>query len=384
MAPAIIHLDMDAFYASVEQRDDPALAGKPVIVGGHPKRGVVLAASYEVRPFGVRSAMPMAVALRKAPQAIVVPPRMDAYEAASSQVFAILSSVTPLIEPLSLDEAFLDVTASAQLFGSAVAIASSLRARIASEVRLPASAGIAEVKFAAKIASDLAKPNGQQEVPAGQTRAFIAPLPVARLWGVGRKTEARLLELGFRLVGDIAAVDPDWLDRQVSGGRDLWELAQGIDPRPVVPDREAKSIGSEDTFDEDLAGIDALSPHLHAQALRVGRRLRWASRKAGVVQLKLKLADFTLLTRQQTLPQPTDDGQALYRAAMVLLRAERLTAKVRLTGLSAQSLSAGEQLSLFGRDRRVGVLNATLDRIAAKFGDGAVTTADVVNTPARR
>jgi len=384
MASAIIHLDMDAFYASVEQRDDPALAGKPVIVGGHPKRGVVLAASYEVRPFGVRSAMPMAVALRKAPQAIVVPPRMDAYEAASTDVFAILSSMTPLVEPLSLDEAFLDVTASAQLFGSAVAIASALRARIAKEVRLPASAGIAEVKFAAKIASDLAKPNGQLEVPAGQTRAFIAPLPVSRLWGVGRKTEARLLELGFRLVGDIAAADPDWFNRRVPGGRDLWELAQGIDPRPVVPDREAKSIGSEDTFDEDLAGIDALSPHLHAQALRVGRRLRWASRKAGVVQLKLKLADFTLLTRQQTLPQPTDDGQALYRAAMVLLRAERLTAKVRLTGLSAQSLSAGEQLSLFGRDRRVGVLNATLDRIAAKFGDGAVTTADVVNTPSRR
>jgi DNA polymerase-4 len=384
MASAIIHLDMDAFYASVEQRDDPALAGKPVIVGGHPKRGVVLAASYEVRPFGVRSAMPMAVALRKAPQAIVVPPRMDAYEAASTDVFAILSSMTPLIEPLSLDEAFLDVTASAQLFGSAVAIASALRARIAKEVRLPASAGIAEVKFAAKIASDLAKPNGQLEVPAGQTRAFIAPLPVSRLWGVGRKTEARLLELGFRLVGDIAAADPDWFNRRVPGGRELWELAQGIDPRPVVPDREAKSIGAEDTFDEDLAGIEALSPHLHAQALRVGRRLRGAGRKAGVVQLKLKLADFTLLTRQQTLPQPTDDGQALYRAAMVLLQAERLTAKVRLTGVSAQSLSAGEQLSLFGRDRRVGVLNATLDRIAAKFGDGAVTTADVVNTPSRR
>jgi DNA polymerase-4 len=384
MASAIIHLDMDAFYASVEQRDDPALAGKPVIVGGHPKRGVVLAASYEVRPFGVRSAMPMAVALRKAPQAIVVPPRMDAYEAASTDVFAILSSMTPLVEPLSLDEAFLDVTASAQLFGSAVAIASALRARIAKEVRLPASAGIAEVKFAAKIASDLAKPNGQLEVPAGQTRAFIAPLPVSRLWGVGRKTEARLLELGFRLVGDIAAADPDWFNRRVPGGRDLWELAQGIDPRPVVPDREAKSIGSEDTFDEDLAGIEALSPHLHAQALRVGRRLRGAGRKAGVVQLKLKLADFTLLTRQQTLPQPTDDGQALYRAAMVLLQAERLTAKVRLTGVSAQSLSAGEQLSLFGRDRRVGVLNATLDRIAAKFGDGAVTTADVVDTPSRR
>jgi DNA polymerase-4 len=235
MAPSIIHLDMDAFYASVEQRDDPSLLGKPVIVGGHPKRGVVLAASYEVRPFGVRSAMPMAVALRQAPHAVVVPPRMAAYEVASTEVFAILSSVTPLVEPLSLDEAFLDVTASIQLFGCPAAIASSLRQRIAKEVRLPASAGIAEVKFAAKIASDLAKPNGQKEVPAGQTRAFIAPLPVARLWGVGRKTEALLLDLGLRLVGDIAGADPDWLERQVSGGRDLWELARGIDPRSVVP-----------------------------------------------------------------------------------------------------------------------------------------------------
>lgn len=384
MAPAIVHLDMDAFYASVEQRDNPALAGKPVIVGGHPKRGVVLAASYEVRSFGVRSAMPMVTALRNAPQAIVVPPRMDAYEAASADVFAILSSVTPLVEPLSLDEAFLDVTASTQLFGSPATIASSLRERIASEVRLPSSAGIAEVKFAAKIASDLAKPNGQKEVPPGRTRAFIAPLPVSRLWGVGRKTEARLLELGCHLVGDIAAADPEWLDRQVSGGRDLWELARGFDPRPVIPDREAKSIGAEDTFDEDLAGEEALAPHLHAQALRVGRRLRLARRKAGAVHMKIKLADFTLLTRQQTLPQPTDDGQALYRAAMALLRAEGLSAKVRLTGVSAQSLSSGEQLSLFGRERRAGALNATLDRIAAKFGDGAVTTADVVDTPSRR
>lgn len=384
MAPAIVHLDMDAFYASVEQRDDPALAGKPVIVGGHPKRGVVLAASYEVRPFGVRSAMPMVMALRKAPHAIVVPPRMDAYEAASTEVFAILSAVTPLVEPLSLDEAFLDVTASIRLFGTPATIASLLRARIAKEVRLPSSAGIAEVKFAAKIASDLAKPDGQKEVPVGQTRAFIAPLPVSRLWGVGRKTEARLLELGYRVIGDIAASHPDRLERQVSGGRELWELACGNDPRAVIPDREAKSIGAEDTFDEDLAGEEALSPYLHAQALRVGRRLRWAGRKARVVQLKLKLADFTLLTRQQTLPETTDDGQALYRAAMALLRAERLLAKVRLTGISAQSLSAGEQLSLFGRDRRVGALNATLDRIAAKFGDSAVTTADVVHRPTRR
>jgi len=374
----LIHLDMDAFYASVEQRDHPELRGQPVIVGGHPRRGVVLAASYEVRPFGVRSAMSMAVAMRKAPKAVVVPPRMAAYEAASEQIFAILGSVTPLIEPLSLDEAFLDVGSSTKLFGSPAHIARTLRARIAAEIGLPSSAGIAEVKFAAKIASDLAKPDGQKEVPAGQTRAFLAPLPVGRLWGVGSKTEAVLAQLGLRTIGDIAARDPDWLATKVGGGRDLWELACGIDPRPVVPDREAKSIGAEDTFEEDLADKEALLPHLHAQALRVGRRLRAAGHRAAVVQLKLKLADFTLLTRQTTLHDPTDDGQELYRTAAALLSAERLTGKVRLTGVSAHVLSSGgQQLSLFEGDQRAERLNQALDRIADKFGDGTVTTADL-------
>jgi DNA polymerase-4 len=382
---AIIHLDMDAFYASVEQRDRAEMRGKPVIVGGHPKRGVVLAASYEVRPFGVHSAMPMAVALRKAPQAIVVPPRMQAYEAASDQIFAILGSVTPLVEPLSLDEAFLDVGGSARLFGAPVDIARTLRGRIAAEVGLPSSAGIAAVKFAAKIASDLAKPNGQKEVPAAETRAFLAPLPVARLWGVGPKTEALLKGLGLHKVGDIAAAEPDWLDHHVPAGRDLWELAHGIDPRPVVPDREAKSIGAEDTFEEDLASGEALLPHLHAQALRVGRRLRSAGRQAAVVQLKLKLADFTLLTRQTTLAEPTDDGQTIYRAVSALLHAEKLDGKVRLTGVAAHGLASGAaQLSLFGGNPRAGRLNQTLDRIADKFGDGTVTTADVAETPLRR
>ena len=379
---AIIHLDMDAFYASVEQRDFPDLRGKPVIVGGHPRRGVVLAASYEVRPFGVRSAMPMAVAMRKAPGAIVVPPRMGAYEEASDAVFAILGTVTPLIEPLSLDEAFLDVTASRSLFGGPAKIAAELRARIAAEVELPSSAGIASVKFVAKIASDLAKPNGQLEVAPGEDRAFLAPLPVGRLWGVGPKTEAALAALGLRTVGQIASADPDWLSRQVSGGRDLWELSCGIDPRKVVPDREAKSIGAEDTFDEDLAGKEALLHHVHAQALRVARRLRQAGRKTTVVQLKLKLADFTLLTRRTTLQEATDDGQALYRAASALLSAERLQRKVRLTGVSAQSLQSHDgQLSLFDADRRVGRLNAALDRIHDKFGSAALTTADLHETP---
>jgi DNA polymerase IV len=374
----IIHLDMDAFYASVEQRDRPSLRGRPVIVGGHPRRGVVLAASYEVRPFGVRSAMPMAEALRLAPQAEVVPPRFAAYVAASEAVFAVLESVTPLCEPLSLDEAFLDVTASRQLFGDGAAIARQIRERIAREVQLPSSAGIAEVKFAAKIASDLAKPDGQREVSAGGTRAFLAPLPVSRLWGVGRKTLALLRPLGLETIGDLAARDPDWLERRLPGTRHLWELSQGIDPRGVVPDRGAKSIGAEDTFDEDL-GVGELLPHIHGQALRVGRRLRRARCKGRVVQLKLKLSDFTLLTRQTTLIDPTDDGHTLYRVAADLLSKLPLRQRVRLTGVSAHGILVEEaQLSLFSDGpRRSDRLNAALDRIAERFGRQAVVPADV-------
>ena len=376
---AIVHLDMDAFYASVEQRDSPALRGKPVIVGGHPRRGVVLAASYEVRPFGVRSAMPMAEALRRAPDAVVVPPRPEAYAAASEEVFAILESVTPLVEPLSLDEAFLDVTESQSLFGPPAAIAAGLRVRIARELRLPASAGIAAVKFVAKVASDLAKPNGQREVPAADTQSFLAPLPVGRLWGVGAKTEGALHALGIRTIGDLGARDPGWLEDHLPGGRGWWELSQGIDERPVVPDRAAKSIGSEDTFDEDLAGKEVLRPFIHGQALRVGRRLRRSGGKARVVQLKLKLADFTLVTRRTTLPEPSDDGQTLYRAALALLARYDLRQRVRLTGVSAQELLApGAQLALIApAPSRADRLNAALDRIADKFGSGAVLPADV-------
>jgi DNA polymerase-4 len=370
---------MDAFYASVEQRDRPELQGRPVIVGGHPTRGVVLAASYEVRPSGVRSAMPMVQALRLAPDAIVVPPRMEAYAAASDEVFAIFGAFTPLIEPLSLDEAFLDVTASIALFGPPAQIAETIRARIARELHLPASAGIAAVKFVAKIASDLAKPNGQREVAADDTLAFLAPLPVARLWGVGRKTEALLLGLGIRTIGDVAARDGGWLEDRVPGGRDLWELANGIDPRDVVPDRAAKSIGAEDTFGEDLRGLEALRPHVHGQALRVGRRLRQAGVKTRVVQLKIKLSDFTLLTRRTTLPEPTDDGQEIYRVALQLLAANPPPRPVRLTGVSAQGLGEGRgQMPLFDAERaRATRLNAALDRIAERFGTDAVTTADL-------
>jgi DNA polymerase-4 len=376
----VIHLDMDAFYASVEQRDDPALRGRPLIVGGAARRGVVLAASYEVRPFGVRSAMPMARALRLAPDAIVVPPRFAAYTEASARVFAILESVTPLCEPLSLDEAFLDVTASRSLFGPPAEIARRLRRRIADEVGLPASAGIAGVKLVAKIASDLAKPNGQLEVPPDGGAAFLAPLPVSRLWGIGPKSAEQLNRMGLTIIGDLARLLPESLERRLgAGGRELWERASAIDPRPVIPDREAKSIGAEETFDEDLSGIEALRPRIHAQALRVGHRLRRAGLRARTVQLKLKRADFTLVTRRATFDEPTDDGQTLYRQAVELLAREPAR-PTRLTGVSAQNLvaAAASQLGLFAPPHtHADTLNRALDAIASRFGAGAITTGDI-------
>jgi DNA polymerase-4 len=378
---------MDAFYASVEQRDDPALRGRPVIVGGHPRRGVVLAASYEVRPFGVRSAMPMARAVQLAPGAVVVPPRFSAYAAASERVFDLLHEVTPLVEPLSLDEAFLDVTASARLFGAPGEIAARLRQRIAGEVQLTASAGIAAVKFIAKIASDLAKPDGQREVPPDGGAAFLGPLPVSRLWGVGPKTERHLRALGLATIGDLAHADPAYLERKLGGaGRELATLAQGIDPRPVIPDREAKSIGAEDTFDDDLAGTEALRPHIHAQALRVARRMRRAGLRARTVQLKLKLSDFTLVTRRSTLDEPTDDGQTLFRVAAALLDRNPPPRPVRLTGVSAQGFvsAAPAQGSLFpAAPAPAEAVNRAIDRITARFGAGAITTGDLAGLPER-
>ncbi len=378
---AIIHVDMDAFYASVEQRDNPSLRGKPVIVGGHAQRGVVVAASYEVRPFGVRSAMPMARAVKLAPHALVVRPRFAAYAEASEQVFAIFERYTPLIEPLSLDEAFLDVTSSVGLFGSPADIARRIRKEIATELNLPASAGIAGVKFVAKIASDLAKPNGQREVKPHETVAFLAGLPLSRLWGVGPKTEEELTRAGLKTIGDVASRDVEWLEARLgSQGRHLWELAQGHDSREVVPDRAAKSVGAEDTFEEDLTGVDLLRPHVHAQALRVARRLRKAGVKGRVIQLKLKFSDFSLITRRTTLPSPTDDGQTLYRAALELLERSHADRPIRLTGVSVQSLGEQEpqQLGLFSAPPpRSAKLNAVLDRITERFGAKAITTADI-------
>jgi len=301
-------------------------------------------------------------------------------------VFAIFERYTPLVEPLSLDEAFLDVTASVGLFGPPADIARRIRKEIAEELKLPASAGIASVKFVAKMASDLAKPNGQREVRAQETVEFLAKLPVSRLWGVGPKTEEELTRAGLKTIGDVAARDVAWLEQRLgSQGRELWALARGQDEREVVPDRAAKSVGAEDTFEEDLTGMDLLRPHVHAQALRVGRRLRKAGVKGRVVQLKVKFSDFTTITRRTTLPSPTDDGQALYRAALELLERAHENKPIRLTGVSVQSLGSQEpqQLGLFAAPQppqRSQKLNAVLDRIADRFGSKAITTADVVES----
>jgi len=378
---AIIHVDMDAFYASVEQRDNPALRDKPLIVGGHAQRGVVLAASYAVRSFGVHSAMPMARALKLAPHAVVVRPRFSAYAEASEQVFAIFERYTPLVEPLSLDEAFLDVTASMALFGPPAEIARRIREETAARLSLPASAGIACVKFVAKIASELAKPNGQREVRFEDTVDFLADLPLSRLWGVGPKTARELNRAGLNTIGDVAACDIAWLEARLgSQGRHLWELARGHDPREVVPDRVAKSVGAEDTFEEDLTNLERLRSHVHAQALRVGRRLRKAGIRGRVVQLKVKFSDFKVITRRTTLRTATDDGQILYGAALQLLQRAYQSAKpVRLTGVSVQQFDTDgtQQLGLFSAQPRSAKLNATLDRIAERFGSTAVTTADL-------
>jgi len=378
----IVHVDLDAFYASVEQRDDPRLAGQPVIVGGPSKRGVVLAASYEVRPFGVRSAMSMADALRRAPKAIVVPPRFEAYVEASAQVFAIFAEFTPLIEPLSLDEAFLDVSASFELFGSGVDVATRVRQRIADEVRLNASAGIAAVKFVAKIASDLAKPNGQLAVPADETEQFLAPLPVGRLWGVGPKTEEVLRAHGLETLGAVARRGEAWLrERLGPAGAHFYALSRGLDPREVEPSRQAKSVGAEDTFEVNQRGSAALEPYIHAQALRVARRLRRSGLRGRTIVLKLKTSDFQLHTRRMSLPEATDDGQLIFRHALGLLHDFGLDRPVRLTGVSLTNLDDGpDQLKLIDAgEKKAQRLNLTLDAIASKFGESSIRPADLVD-----
>jgi DNA polymerase-4 len=380
----ILHVDMDAFYASVEQRDDPKLRGKPVIVGGRSRRGVVLAASYEVRPFGVRSAMPMAEALRRAPNAIVVPPRRDRYELTSAGVFAIFRRYTPLVEPLSLDEAFLDVTGSRALFGDGEAIARMIKDDIRAEQGITASAGVAPCKFASKIASDLRKPDGLVVVPPASVAEFLAPLPVERMWGVGPKTAPRMRALGYQTLGDLATAGEDALERALgSWGLVAGRLARGEDDRGVNPDGEARSIGTEETYEEDLRGERDIARTLLEHAGRVARRLVREGISARTVAIKVKYADFTVRTRRVTLASPVNDTDAIHAAALGLLaRVPIENRRVRLTGVSVSGLvGKAPQRTLFPdaaseRGRR---LEEVAVQIADRFGDErAVTRASLL------
>ncbi|MEM9488406.1 MAG: DNA polymerase IV [Myxococcota bacterium] len=380
----ILHVDLDAFFASVEQRDDPSLRGQPVVVGGSVERGVVAAASYEARTYGVRSAMPMAEALRRCPHAVVVSHRMERYAEASQRFFAILRDFSPLVESLSLDEAFVDVTGSERLFGDGAAIARTIKRRVADEIGLVASVGVAATKFVAKIASDIDKPDGLCVVAAERTLEFLHPLPVSRLWGVGRVTRDTLLSMGLRTIGDVARYPERSLCTRLGGaaGQHLAALARAEDPRPVEPRGKPVSIGHEETFAADLGRREEIAPILVGQAESVAARLRRSGLRARVVQLKIKYGDHRLLTRRRTLPDATSDGRVLSRAATEMLGEVAIaddrgkSQRVRLCGVSVSGLEARDaprQLTLDAGARARGErLGDTLDEIRDRFGDGLI------------
>lgn len=378
----IIHLDMDAFFAAVETLDNPEFAGRPVIVGGDSGRGVVSAASYEARKHGVHSALPMAVARKRCPAGIFRPPRMSRYQEVSAGIMAIFEQYTPLVEQISVDEAFLDVTGCANLFGPAEEIAATIRCRVKKETGLTVSAGLANSKLVAKIASDQNKPDGLTVVPPGQEEAFLAPLPAQRLWGVGQKTLAALGLLGIRTIGDLTTLSLEFLEKKFGQqGCHMYYCARGIDERPVAPSREIKSIGNEETFSQDLVALAILKKALLALATKVGERLRYQNFQGRTITLKIRYHDFETRSHATTLPQPTDDAWQLYRAALRLFSATRAGVKpVRLLGLSVARLTlttTPRQLDLFSsktKDNRR-ELNRALDRINQRYGPATIQPA---------
>lgn len=383
VARTILHVDLDAFYASVEQRDRPELVGRAVVVGGHERRGVVCAASYEARRFGVRSAMPMAQALKLCPRAVVLPPRMGHYATISADFFAILQRYSPLIEGLSLDEAFLDATGAERLFGDGRAIATAIKQAVRAELALVASVGVAPAKLVAKIASDLGKPDGLVVVDSKGADTFLAPLPVWRLWGVGEVTRTALAQLGIATIGDLVRVGAAALAPRLGAdtATRLVALAQGNDDRAVEPERAPVSIGSEETFDRDLVDRDALAIAILAQADRACARARAAQLRARVVVLKIKFADHALITRRTTLPQPTADGRVVGRVAVELLGAVAAIERrgVRLTGVALAGLDGADAPRQLGFDEpereRGEKLGAAIDQVRARFPAAALRRA---------
>jgi len=384
----IVHADLDAFYASVEVLDDPSLRGKPVIVGGGPNdRGVVSAASYEARSFGVHSAMPLRTAGRRCPQGVFLSGRPERYRELSERVMSIFGDYTPLVEPISLDEAFLDVSDSAAAFGDGATIARRIKDRVRDEVGLVVSVGVAANKLCAKVASDLRKPDALVVVPPGEEAAFLAPLPIRRLWGVGPQAQAALADYGVTVIGQLAAIPPGTLHRRFGRhGDDLAARARGEDRSPVHPMQAPKSVGHEHTFDTDTADVARLEATLLDLAESVASRLRRHDLAAGSVQLKLRYEGFETLTLQAPLPRQTREPQPLYAAVLALLRRTLITGRgVRLIGLTAINLTDAQQLTLFDSSERTDRLTRSIDVVRDRFGEGAITRARLlIERPARR
>jgi DNA polymerase IV len=381
----VLHVDMDAFYASVSLLTRPELAGTPVIVGGGGTRGVVLSATYEARRYGVHSAMPITRARRMCPQATVVEPDHTAYARVSAGVMEIFRGVTPLVEPLSLDEAFLDVAGAVRRLGSAAGIGELVRARVHDEQGITCSVGVATTKFVAKLASTRAKPDGLLVVPRDHVIEFLHPLPVGALWGVGQKTEEQLTRLGLRTVGDLARIPVATLERALgpAAGRHLSELSWGRDPRSVEAHEPDKSIGAEETFGTDVDDPDVVRRELLRLSERVGARMRGQAYKGRTVSIKVRFADFTTITRSRTLRDPTDVTRDVYATALSLYEALGLDrARLRLVGVRVEGLvdaaQAEEQLVLGAPERGWRDADAAVDRAARRFGRGAVRPAALV------
>jgi DNA polymerase-4 len=384
----VLHVDMDAFYASVEVQRRPELRGLPVVVGGS-SRSVVLAASYPARKYGVRSAMPMSQALRLCPQAVVVPPDHSAYSAVSARVFEILRGVTPLVEPISLDEAFLDVSGAIHLLGRPADIARTIRARVRDDLELTCSVGVASTKFVAKVASARCKPDGLLVVPRAGVLRFLHPLPVTALWGVGERTAQALHRLGIRSVGDLAATPIDTLRRAVGTGaaEHLAALASGIDPRPVRPDEVEKSISADHTVSHDLTAEDDVLRELLRLAEEVGRRVRRRGFVARTVGIKIRFADFRTVTRVRTLPGATDSTAEIHRIAALLYRGLELDQpRIRLVGVKCEQLepagAAAQQLTFDDVDAPAArsLPDDILDAARRRFGDAAVSYATLLGS----
>lgn len=389
MGPAvrtILHVDMDAFYASVEQRDNPELRGKPVVVGGG-KRGVVAAASYEVREFGVRSAMPMSEAMRRCPGLIRVAPRMSRYQDVSKQIFAVFREFTPIVEGLSLDEAFLDVSASLKLHGSGVEIARRIKTLIRERTQLNASVGVAENKLVAKIASDLDKPDGLTEINAGNVREKLDPLPVALIPGIGRKTLLRLQKLGIERIADLRLAPNRDLE-SVFGrfAERTRQRAAGVDDRPVVASREEKSISAEETYDIDLSDRDDMQRELLRLSETTARRLRKSGLQAGTVLVKIRQSDFQTFTRQKSVQPPVNGTDQIYHAACELLDTwlrDNPGIQVRLLGVGGNRLSPAEQPDLFAdaANPAPNAVDRAVDDIRERFGNFSVSRAKTLDRP---